>query len=63
MANPESNIQIGNWDREVELREKADIHRTRLSKYGHSKLNGEKFFLEKDGQVYKFTSEGKKKYV
>ena len=63
MADPDSNIQIGAWDREEELREKADIHRTRLSKYGHSKLNGEKFFMEKDGQVFKYTNQGTKKYV
>ena len=63
MADPDKNIQLGAWDREDELREKADIHRTRLSKYGFSKLNGEKFFMEKNGQVYKYTDEGKKSYV
>ena len=63
MADPDNNIQLGAWDREDELREKADIHRTRLSKYGYSKLNGEKFFMEKNGQVYKYTAEGTKTYV
>lgn len=63
MADPESNIQIGMWDREDELREKADIHRARLTKYGHSKMNGEKFFMEKKGNVYKYNTEGKKEYV
>ena len=63
MADPDNNIQLGAWDREDELREKADIHRTRLSKFGHSKLNGEKFFMKKNGQVYILTKEGKKKYV
>jgi len=63
MADPESNIQIGVWDREDELREKADIHRSRLKKYGRSTMNGEEFFLGPQGGVYKYNSEGKKKYV
>jgi len=63
MADPESNIQIGIWDQENDLREKADIHRTRLSKYGHSTMNGEKFFMDKKGVVYKYTADGKKEYI
>ncbi len=63
MADPESNIQIGVWDREDELREKADIHRSRLKKYGRSTMNGEEFFLGPQSGVYKYNSEGKKKYV
>ena len=63
MTDPNINIQLGAWDREDELREKADIHRTRLSKYGYSKLNGEKFFMERDGRVYTSNTDGNKKYV
>ncbi len=63
MSNPESNIAIGPWYSEIELREKADIHRARLSKYGRSKMNGEMLFLGPKGGVYKYTSEGKKKYL
>jgi len=63
MADPESNIQIGNWDREEELREKADIHRARLNKYGHSKMNGEKFYLGPKGAVYRYSSDGQKNYI
>ena len=53
MADPNSNIQLSIWDKENLLREKADIHRTRLSKYGHSKLNGEMFYREKEGNIFK----------
>ncbi len=63
MTNPMSNIQIGIWDEEDDLREKADIHRARLAKYGKSKMNGEVFFMGPKGGVYKLTDEGKKKYV
>ncbi len=63
LADPESNITIGSWYSEEELREKADIHRARLSKFGRSKMNGEMLFLGPKGGVYKLTIEGKKKYV
>ena len=41
MSDPEKDIRIGIWNNEHELREKADIHRARLNKYGRSKINGE----------------------
>ena len=63
MADPESNIKIGIWDKENELREKADIHRARLSKFGHSTMNGEKIFKGPEGGVYKYTDDGKRKYI
>ena len=63
MADPEANIAIGSWYSETELREKADIHRARLSKYGRSKMNGEMLFLGPKGGVYKYNSEGNKKYL
>tara|TARA_Y100001968_G_C19354452_1_gene716428 strand:+ start:1025 stop:1294 length:270 start_codon:yes stop_codon:yes gene_type:complete len=63
MLDPECNITIGTWYSEAELREKADIHRARLSKYGRSKMNGEMLFLGPKGGVYKYTSDGKKKYI
>ena len=63
MADPEYNISIGAWYNEIELREKADIHRARLSKYGKSKMNGEMLFLGPKGGVYKYNSDGKKKYL
>ena len=61
MANPNTNISI--WDKENFLREKAEIHRARLCKYGHSKLNGEIFFRDKNGEIYKNSSKGEKIYI
>tara|TARA_Y100001968_G_C19392918_1_gene736605 strand:- start:183 stop:551 length:369 start_codon:yes stop_codon:yes gene_type:complete len=63
MLDPEYNITISSWYTESELREKADIHRARLSKYGRSKMNGEMLFLGPKGGVYKYNSDGKKKYL
>ncbi len=63
MLDPEKNIQIGIWDTEESLREKADIHRARLNKYGRSKMNGTILFLGTKGGVYKLTPKGNKKYV
>ncbi len=63
MADPEININISPWYSEIELREKADIHRSRLAKYGRSKMNGEMLFLGPKGGVYKYNSDGKKKYM
>ena len=63
MAEPNRNINISLWDKENILREKADIHRARLAKYGHSRLNGELFLKDSEGGVYKYDKNGKKKYV
>ena len=63
LLDPYKNIPIGTWYTEAELREKADIHRSRLSKFGKSKLNGEMLFVGPKGGIYKISSDGKKKYV
>ena len=63
LLDPYKNIPLGTWYSENELREKADIHRSRLSKFGKSKINGEMLFLGPKGGIYKITSDGKKKYV
>ena len=63
MINPNRNIKISIWDKEDMLREKAEIHRARLSKYGKSKLNGEIFFRGKNGKIYKYSSKGEKIYI
>ncbi len=63
MTDPEKNIKIGTWDDEFVLREKADIHRARLNRYGRSKINGEMIFMGSKGGVYKKTEAGNKKYV
>ena len=63
LLDPEKNIEMGIWQKEFELREKADIHRARLNKYGKSKMNGEMIFLGPKGGVYKINSDGNKKYL
>ena len=63
LLDPYKNIPLGTWYSENELREKADIHRARLSKFGKSKINGEMLFLGPKGGIYKITTDGKKKYV
>ena len=63
MIDPQTNISISEWEEEKSLREKADIHRARLNKYGKSKMNGEVFFMSSNGKVFKYTSKGKKDYV
>ncbi len=63
LIDPERNIQFGDWDKDEELREKADIHRARLSKFGRSKMNGEMLFLEEGGSIYKYKVNGEKEYI
>ncbi len=62
-SNPYQNINLAEWNDEGEIREKADIHKARLNKYGKSKLNGKIFYLDKKGSVYNITEEGDKDYV
>ena len=63
LLDPSKNITLGTWYSENELREKADIHRARLSKFGKSKINGEMLFVGPKGGIYKLSDDGKKKYV
>ncbi len=63
VLDPYKNIPLGIWYSENELREKADIHRARLSKFGKSKINGEMLFVGSKGGIYKISDDGKKKYV
>ncbi len=63
LLDPNKNIPLGTWYSEYELREKAEIHRSRLNKFGKSKINGEMLFVGPKGGIYKITSDGKKKYV
>ena len=63
LLDPHKNIPLGSWYSEDELREKADIHRARLSKFGKSKINGEMLFVGPKGGIYKISDDGKKKYV
>ena len=63
LLDPYKNIPLGTWYSEDELREKADIHRARLSKFGKSKINGEMLYVGPKGGIYKISADGKKKYV
>ena len=63
LLDPNKNIPLGTWYTEDELREKADIHRARLSRFGKSKINGEMLFVGPKGGIYKISDDGKKKYV
>ena len=63
VAKPNSDIKISIWDKDYMLREKAAIHRARLIKYGQSKMNGEMFYREPDGNIYKYTINGHKEYI
>ncbi len=63
LMDPSKDIPLGVWYTESELREKADIHRARLSKFGKSKINGEMLFVGPKGGIYKISDDGKKKYV
>ena len=59
ITDPESNISIGTWYTENELREKADIHRAMLSKFGKSRINGEMLFVGPKWGIYKISEDGK----
>ena len=63
LLDPSKDIPLGTWYSEDELREKADIHRARLSKFGKSKINGEMLFVGPKGGIYKISADGKKRYV
>ncbi len=63
MSDPEKNINISPWESEEDLREKADIHRARLSKFGRSKMNNEILFSGESGEVFKYTPKGEKRYL
>ncbi len=62
-SNPQQNISLTEWDNDRETLEKANIHKTRLNKFGKSKLNDKTFFLDEEGSVYTISKEGEKIYV
>ena len=63
MKDPEKNIAISSWENNKELKEKADIHRARLNKFGKSKMNNEMLYLGPKGGIYKLTSNGNRQYI
>ena len=63
LLNPNYDLKISNSDPEEELREKANIHRARLSKHGKSKLNGKLYFQGPKCVIFIINKNGKKKYI
>ena len=61
-SNPNINIYIGIYDNEENINRKSNIHRSRLSKFRKSKLNGEMIFQDDEQRIYKF-NDGKKVYL
>ena len=62
LSDPNININIEIYDKEDNLNRKSNIHRTRLSKFKKSKLNGEMIFQDDEQRIYKFNN-GKKVYL
>ncbi len=63
MADPDSNIKTNYWEKDHDLRDKADIHRARLNRYGRSKMNGKMVYMDKVGRVYMYNDSGEKEYL
>ncbi len=63
MSDPERNIKVSIWEEETVLRDKADIHRARLSRFGRSMFNEETFYMEKKGHIYRYKQDGSKEYI
>ncbi len=63
MLDPENNINLGEWDSDEDLKEKVDIHRSRLKKFGCSRINGEMLYMGPKGGVYKLSDTNRKIYV
>ncbi len=62
-SNPYQNINLTEWEKEVDILEKANIHKARLNKFGKSRLNGQLFYLDKKGNIYTITEEGYQNFV
>ena len=63
LKDPNKDITINKWDKGDFLLEKASIHKTRLSKFGKSRMNGQIFYKGPRGGVYTLSEEGEKNYV
>ena len=61
--DPDKNIILDALEGEFVLLKKADIHQTRLSKFGRSKINGQMIFKGPRGGIYIYTNTGRKVYV
>ncbi|WP_269622740.1 hypothetical protein [Prochlorococcus marinus] len=58
-----NNIKINPWDKEDELLEKVNIHKSRLKKYGESKMNDQVYYKGPKGGIFTLSNKGNKKYV
>ena len=61
-SDPNININIGFYDNENTINRKSNIHRSTLSKFKKSKLNGEIIFVDQYEKIFKYVN-GKKKYI
>ena len=57
--NPDININIDIYEKEEEIKQKSIIHRSRLSRFNKSKLNGEYIYKDEENNLYKLIN-GKK---
>ena len=58
-----TSIEICDSDIEEVLIQKANIHRSRLARFGRSKMNNINYYRGPRGGVFIYTSTGKKKYI
>tara|TARA_B100001029_G_C14986825_1_gene409505 strand:+ start:154 stop:507 length:354 start_codon:yes stop_codon:yes gene_type:complete len=61
-SDPNINIEIGLNENEVNIKRKSNLHRSRLSKFKKSMLNGEMIYLDEEEKIYKYF-EGKRIYL
>ncbi len=52
-SDPSINIKIGIYDKQQDIINKSNIHRSRLAKFKKSKLNGEYIYVDSMNKIYK----------
>ena len=57
--NPNINISINHNDSEEMVKNKINLHRSRLAKFKRSMLNEELIYLDKNNKVYKYIGQEK----
>jgi len=63
LDDPKNNLKINAWDKEYELIDKMQIHRSRLNKYGESKMNHQIYYQESEGNVFIINKDGVKEFI
>ena len=61
-SDPNINIKIGIYDKQQDIINKTNIHRSRLAKFQKSKLNGEYIYIDFKNRIYK-EEKGNKIYL